>query len=84
MPRSSPGESVPPVADPVFVGPGGARLARITTYTVDVPVLPDRVRLDDAPVLQRQVQRAPDANVAYLLSTDSQLPAALGARRRRP
>jgi hypothetical protein len=71
-------ESVPPIADPVFVGPGGARLARITTYTVDVPVLPNRVRLDDAPLLQRQVQKLRDANVAYLLSTDSQLPAALG------
>ena len=69
--------SVPPVADPVFVGPGAARLARITTYTVDVPVLPDRVRLDDAPLLQRQVRRLRDANVAYLLTTDSQLPAAL-------
>ncbi len=71
-------ESVPPVADPVFVGPGAARLARITTYTVDVPVLPDRVRLDDAPLLQRQVRKLRDANVAYLLTTDSQLPAALG------
>jgi hypothetical protein len=70
-------DETPPVADPVFVGPGAARLARITTYTVDVPVLPDRVRLDDAPLLQRQVRKLRDANVAYLLTTDSQLPAAL-------
>jgi hypothetical protein len=70
-------ESVPPIADPVFVGPGAARLARITTYTVDVPVLPDRVGLDDAPQLQRQVRRLSNSNLAYQLTTDSQLPAAL-------
>jgi hypothetical protein len=70
-------DETPPVADPVFVGPGAARLARITTYTVDVPVLPSRVRLDDGPGLQRQVRKLRDANVAYLLTTESQLPAAL-------
>ena len=78
-PQASPrglGEA-PPQADPVFVGPGGADLGRITTYTVDIPVLPDRVRLDDATELRREIRRLGDVNTAYQLTTYSQLPAAL-------
>ncbi|MEO7980848.1 MAG: FtsX-like permease family protein [Sporichthyaceae bacterium] len=78
-PQSTPkglGEA-PPTADPVFVGPGGARLARITTYSVDVPVLPGRVRLDDATALRQQIRRLGDVNTRYQLTTYSQLPAAL-------
>jgi hypothetical protein len=68
----------PPTADPVFLGPGGAAAGRITTYTVDTPVLPSRVRLDDGPVLRRQIHRLGNVNTAFQLSTYSQLPAALG------
>ena len=79
-PQASPnglGEN-PPSADPVFAGPGAARLGHITTYTVDIPVLPGQVRLDDGPVLQRQIRRLGDQNTAFQLTTYSQLPAALG------
>jgi hypothetical protein len=77
MPKGMDGE-VPPTADPVFVGPGGAAAGRITTYTVDVPVLPHRVRLDDATDLRQQIHRLGIKNAAYQLTTYSQLPAALG------
>ena len=70
-------ESVPPTADPVFVGPGSAALGRITTYTVDVPVLPLKVDLEDAATLRRQIRPLTDATSAYLVTTDSQLPSAL-------
>lgn len=71
-------EEVPPTADPVFVGPGTAGLARITTYTVDVPVRPSAVRLEDVDLLRRQVDRLSLDTSAYFLATDTQLPAALG------
>ncbi len=80
FPQSTPdglGER-PPRADPAFAGPGAARLGRITTYTVDVPVLPARVRLDDAQELRRQIRRLGTVNSGYQLTTYSQLPAALG------
>jgi hypothetical protein len=67
----------PPTADPVFVGPGTAEAGSITTYTVDVPLLPRRVRLDDAGTLRRQIRALSDKNTGYLLTTYSQLPAAL-------
>ena len=70
-------ESVPPTADPVFVGPGSAALGQITTYTVDVPVLPLKVDLEDAATLRQQIRSLTDATSAYLVTTDSQLPAAL-------
>ena len=78
-PQSSPhglGEN-PPTADPVFVGPGTARLGRITTYTVDIPVRPGKVRLGDAATLREQIRALGDVNTAYQLTTYSQLPAAL-------
>jgi putative ABC transport system permease protein len=67
----------PPTADPIFVGPGGAKAGHIQTYTVDAPVRPDKVRLDDGPVLRQQIRRLGDVNTAYQLTTYSQLPAAL-------
>ena len=67
----------PPTADPVFVGPGSARLGRITSYTVDMPVLPGKVRLDDADTLRRQIHRLRDRLTPSEVTTDSQLPAAL-------
>jgi hypothetical protein len=70
-------EEVPPTADPVFLGPGAAERANITTYTVDTPVRPSQVRLEDAGVLRRQVDRLDLDLSAFLLSTESQLPAAL-------
>ena len=70
-------ESVPPTADPVFMGPGSAALGRITTYTVDVPVLPLQVDLEDAAILRKQIRRLTDATSAYLVTADSQLPSAL-------
>lgn len=79
-PQASPnglGEN-PPTADPIFLGPGGAAAGRITTYTVDVPVLPGRVRLDDATELRQQIRRLGIKNATYQLTTYSQLPAALG------
>jgi putative ABC transport system permease protein len=70
-------QSVPPVADPVFVGPGTAAAAGITGFTVDVPVLANRVRLGDAPTLIRQVQRLSTSLSLYQLASVSQLPDAL-------
>jgi putative ABC transport system permease protein len=67
----------PPVADPTFVGPGGAKLGRITTYFVDVPVLPSHVRLDDGPVLRHQISALSNRATAYQLNVYSQLPASL-------
>lgn len=67
----------PPVADPVFVGQGTAATAGITGFTVDAPVLANRVRLDDAPTLVRQVQRLNEFLGAYGLASVTQLPAAL-------
>jgi putative ABC transport system permease protein len=67
----------PPVADPVFVGPGTAAKAGITGFTVDAPVLATRVRLDDAPTLVRQVNRLNFFLSAYQLSSVTQLPSAL-------
>jgi putative ABC transport system permease protein len=69
--------STPAVADPVFVGPGTAATAGITGFTVDAPVLADRVRLDDAPTLVRQVRALNEFLSAYQLSSVTQLPAAL-------
>ena len=37
-------------------GPGGAGAARITTYTIDVPLLAARVRLEDTAPLRRQIR----------------------------
>lgn len=76
-PKGIDGED-PPTADPVFVGPGGAKAGAITTYTVDVPVLPTKVRLDDATTLRQQIRRLGNVNTAFQLTTYSQLPAALG------
>jgi len=70
-------DSVPPTADPVFVGPGSADRANITTYTVDVPLLPAQVRLEHADVLRAQVRRIGLSAASYLLRMDTQLPAAL-------
>ena len=70
-------ESVPPTADPVFVGPGTAALGQITTYTVDVPVRPIEVRLADAATLRGQIRRLTNTTAGYLVTTYSQLPAAL-------
>lgn len=67
----------PPTADPVFVAPGTVRTAGVTTYAVDVPVDPARVRLDDAPVIRRQVRSLSDTTSGFLLTAHSQLPAAL-------
>lgn len=67
----------PPTADPVFVGPGSARAAHITTYTVDVPVDPSRVRLDDTAALRRQVRAVSATTSAFQLTADCQLPAVL-------
>lgn len=78
-PRATPrglGEA-PPTADPVFLAPGTARAAEITTYTVDVPVDPARVRLDDAPIIRRQVRSLSDTTSGFLLTAYSQLPSAL-------
>ena len=52
-------------------------LGRITTYTVDVPVLPLKVDLEDAATLRKQIRQLTDATSAYLVTTDSQLPSAL-------
>ncbi len=70
-------ESVPPTADPVFVGPGTATLGRITTYTVDIPVRPLQVQLEDAATLRQQIRRLSNVSAGYLVTTYSQLPAAL-------
>jgi putative ABC transport system permease protein len=70
-------ESVPPTADPVFVGLGTAKLGQITTYTVDVPVRPLKVQLEDAATLRKQIRRLSNTTAGYLVTTYSQLPAAL-------
>ncbi len=70
-------ESVPPTADPVFVGPGSAALGQITTYTVDIPVRPLQVQLEDAATLRKQIHRLTNTTAGYLVTTYSQLPAAL-------
>ena len=70
-------QPIPPTADPVFLGPGTAAAAGITGYTVDVPLLSNRVRLDDGPTLQRQVQRLSTTLAAYQLGLCTQLPASL-------
>ena len=70
-------ESVPPTADPIFVGPGTAAAANITTYTVDVPLIPSKVRLDDPETLRQQVRRLSDTVISYELTPDSKLPDAL-------
>lgn len=67
----------PPTADPVFLGPGSAALGQVTTYTVDVPLVASKVRLTDPKVLRHQVRRLSDVAAGYLLTTYSQLPAAL-------
>ncbi len=70
-------ESVPPIVDPVFLGPGSAALGQITTYTVDVPVRPIKVQLEDAATLRGQIRRLSNTTAGYLVTTESQLPAAL-------
>lgn len=79
-PRATPvgmvGEN-PPVADPVFLGAGSAEANGVTRYTVDVPVRPDLVRLDDTTALSRQIRRLNEDMSGYLLNSSSQLPAAL-------
>jgi hypothetical protein len=68
---------LPPVADPVFVGQGTAAAAKITGYTIDAPVLANRVRLDDGPALVGQVQGLSHFLSAYALSSETHLPSAL-------
>ena len=85
-PQASPnglGEN-PPTADPIFLGPGGAAAGRITTYTVDVPVLPGRVRLDDA--TDAAAADPPARHQERHLPAHHLLPAAgrAGSRGRRP
>jgi hypothetical protein len=70
-------EEVPPTADPVFLGTGGAGAARIATYTIDVPLLVSGVRLEDTRPLRRQVRALSLETPRLLVNTDSQLPAAL-------
>jgi hypothetical protein len=70
-------EEVPPTADPVFLGPGSALPSRISTYTIDTPVIPLRVRLDDSRPIRRQIRGLALETPRLLVNTDSQLPAAL-------
>jgi len=70
-------EDVPPTADPVFLGTGGAGAARIATYTIDVPLRVSGVRLDDTTPLRRQVRALSLETPRLLVNTDSLLPAAL-------
>ena len=70
-------EEVPPTADPVFLGPGSARASRIATYTIDIPLVPPRVRLEDSQPLRRQVRALALETPRMLVNTDSQIPAAL-------
>ncbi len=69
--------SAPPTADPVFLGPGTAAQAHITGFSVDVPVLANQVRLDDAPALTGQVRQLNQFLSAYQLAAVTQLPSAL-------
>ena len=71
----------PPIADPVFVGPGAARLGAHHEYTVDMPVLPERVRLDDAPPCAGRSTGCSDRPTRLL--AHHRLPAAGGPRPRR-
>jgi hypothetical protein len=68
---------VPGTADPVFLAPGSADASGISGYTVDVPVLPDRVHLGDGPTLERQVDRFEAALGTYGLTGVTALPATL-------
>lgn len=77
VPKGLPPDTLPPVADPVFVGQGTAATAKITGYTVDAPVLANLVRLDDGPALVGQVQKLTKFLGLYELSTVMQLPSAL-------
>lgn len=70
-------DEVPPTADPVFVGPGTAAAARITTWTVDTPLLPGEVRLGDTGRLQQQLDGLFGVAQRSLLTVTSQLPSAL-------
>jgi hypothetical protein len=67
----------PPVADPVFSGAGTVRARGVSTYTVDVPLLPDRVGLGDEAVLRDQVRQVSRTATTYGLTPYSRLPAAL-------
>jgi putative ABC transport system permease protein len=69
--------SQPPSADPVFLGLGTAAQAHITGFTVDAPVLANRVRLDDAPTLTGQVRALNQFLSAYGQAAVTQLPSAL-------
>lgn len=69
---------VPPTADPVFVGPGTAAAAGVTTWTVDTPLLPSQVRLGVTGRLQGQVDGLFHVAQQNQLTVTSQLPAALG------
>jgi ABC-type lipoprotein release transport system permease subunit len=71
--------SLPPVADPAFLGPGTAVATHITSYVIDVPVDPDRVSLADTGPMRAQIRRLGDKLSGYELDTSSQLPAALAA-----
>ena len=70
-------EEVPPTADPVFLGRGGAGASRIATYSIDVPLLASRVRLDDTAPLRHQIRALSLETPRLLINTESQLPAAL-------
>jgi hypothetical protein len=70
-------DELPPSADPAFVGAGTAAAAGITRYTIDVPVLPDRVRLDDVATLRAELEALRAAAQDAALTLDSKLPAAL-------
>ncbi len=79
LPRTTPdGLSVlPPRADPVFVAEGSVALARVSTYTVDVPVRAPSVHLDDADVVRAQVERLDRAVADQPLRLETGLVAAL-------
>ncbi len=70
-------QEVPPTADPVFVGPGTAAAAQLTTWTVDTPLLPSQVRLGDTGRLQSQLDGLFRLAQQQQLITTSRLPAAL-------
>jgi putative ABC transport system permease protein len=77
VPNGLPTTTLPPIADPVFVGPGTAATAKITGYTIDAPVLANRVRLGDGPALVSQAQALNHFLSAYELPSVTQLPSAL-------
>ena len=70
-------EEVPPTADPVFVGPGSAQASRIATYTIDTPLIPLRVRLEDSRPLRRQIRALALETPRLLVNPDTHIPAAL-------